>query len=223
MGSRTGSVCLLLGLAACSSGGDDDAVVGGAVSVTAATPGVVQGGDTAVPWTVTGTGFEAGATVTVNTAGVTVAAVTVVSPTQITFDLTAPNTVIAGTTSVTVTNPDMTSGASVVPTIPETVLLSTSIQPVLTTNCTGCHSGVAPSGGLDLSAGTTHGATVNVNSTQAPALAQVVPGDPDASYLVDKIEGTQTVGARMPLNAAPLTATEMALVRAWISAGALNN
>lgn len=51
---------------------------------------------------------------------------------------------------------------------------------------------------------------------------RVVPGDPDASLLVQKLEATQPCGDRMPPGAMP----DLGLsgeVRRWVSAGALND
>ena len=210
---------LLLALCSCSSSSSSTA----AFRVDTTTPAVIQGNDNAVAWTLTGAGFDPAATVTVPLAGVTVTSVTVVSPTQITFSLSADNTAPVGTTQVIVTNPDTTTAAMTVPTVPAVVTLATHVQPVLTASCVGCHSGGSPSAGLDLSSGTTFGATVSVASTQVPALFLVSPNNPDTSYLVDKIEGTQTVGAQMPFGGAPLSPTNMQLLRKWIEAGAPNN
>jgi len=59
------------------------------------------------------------------------------------------------------------------------------------------------------------------------ALLRVKAGDPDSSYLVHKIQGTQgTVGGsggRMPLGRSPLSQDNINTIRDWISAGALNN
>jgi hypothetical protein len=49
---------------------------------------------------------------------------------------------------------------------------------------------------------------------------RVKPGDPDNSYIVQKVEGTAAVGGRMPLNREPLTAEQIGLLRQWISEGA---
>ena len=50
---------------------------------------------------------------------------------------------------------------------------------------------------------------------------RVNPGNPDASYLVQKIEGTAAVGVRMPANGPPyLPQDRIDLVRRWIAAGA---
>ena len=50
---------------------------------------------------------------------------------------------------------------------------------------------------------------------------RVNPGNPDASYLVQKIQGTAAVGVRMPANGPPyLPQDRIDLVRRWIAAGA---
>jgi len=52
----------------------------------------------------------------------------------------------------------------------------------------------------------------------------VKPGDPSASYLVDKLLGVSLCsGARMPLQGAPLSDADMAKIEAWICQGAANN
>ena len=62
---------------------------------------------------------------------------------------------------------------------------------------------------------------VGIPSTEVPELDRVEPGDPDNSYVVQKIEGTQAVGAQMPLGGPPLPQEQMELVRQWITDGAL--
>ena len=49
---------------------------------------------------------------------------------------------------------------------------------------------------------------------------RVVPGQPNNSYLVHKLEGTATVGGFMPPTGM-LGAAEIAAVRQWITDGAL--
>ena len=74
------------------------------------------------------------------------------------------------------------------------------------------------------SAAATFAAIVGVPSTQQPSLQRVNPNNPDNSYLVRKIEGAAGItGQRMPAGGAPLDATLIANVRAWIAAGAQNN
>jgi hypothetical protein len=52
----------------------------------------------------------------------------------------------------------------------------------------------------------------------------VKPGDPSASYLVDKLLGVDLCsGARMPPQGTPLSDASMATIAAWICQGAANN
>jgi hypothetical protein len=81
--------------------------------------------------------------------------------------------------------------------------------------------------GQNLSAGQAWAAIVNVTSQESPALMRVRPFLPDSSYLVHKIQGTQGSvgggGGQMPLGGSPLAAEQIATIRAWITAGALDN
>ncbi len=61
---------------------------------------------------------------------------------------------------------------------------------------------------------------VNLPSAQIPELMLVLPGDPDSSYLMMKIEGTDgIVGGQMPSEVG-LSAEQTQLLRSWISNGA---
>ena len=62
--------------------------------------------------------------------------------------------------------------------------------------------------------------SVNVASAEVPALLRVNPGNPDQSYLVQKIQGNAAVGGRMPLGQAALPQDRIDLIRSWIAAGA---
>jgi hypothetical protein len=109
------------------------------------------------------------------------------------------------------------------------VSLSRDVQPILTANCalSGCHAGSNAVLGQNLSSGQAYASIVNVTSQEAAPLKRVLPFFPDSSYLVHKIQGTQgTVGGsggRMPLGGAPLSEAQIAIIRAWITAGAPNN
>jgi hypothetical protein len=52
-----------------------------------------------------------------------------------------------------------------------------------------------------------------------------VPGNPDASYLIQKLEGAPgIVGQRMPRTNGPfLTPGQISIIRRWIELGAQNN
>ncbi|MGD2134623.1 MAG: hypothetical protein PVF27_00610 [Gemmatimonadales bacterium] len=107
--------------------------------------------------------------------------------------------------------------------------LSGDVQPILTANCalSGCHAGSSPAQGMNLAEGQTHQNTVDVPSSEAAGVDRIEPGQPDESYLVHKIQGTQTSvggsGSRMPLGGNPLTQEQIDLIRAWIADGAGNN
>jgi hypothetical protein len=53
----------------------------------------------------------------------------------------------------------------------------------------------------------------------------VIPGDPDRSYIVRKLEGGPDItGLRMPRTSGPfLTEGQMAVLRRWIAQGAAND
>ena len=87
--------------------------------------------------------------------------------------------------------------------------------------CTTCHAGAAAPNGLRLEEGMSHAMLVNVPSLEVPALLRVEPGNPDDSYLVQKIEGTAAVGGRMPLGGQPLSQETIAAIRQWITDGAV--
>jgi hypothetical protein len=92
---------------------------------------------------------------------------------------------------------------------------------IFTPICSVCHSGANAPQGLRLDAGNSYALLVNVASAEVPGTLRVNPGNPNASYLVQKIEGTAAVGVRMPANGPPyLPQDRIDLVRRWIAAGA---
>jgi hypothetical protein len=92
--------------------------------------------------------------------------------------------------------------------------------------CSGCHSGPTSNnlpGGMNLSStADSFAALVGVASLQVQ-LNRVEPGDPDNSYLIDKLEGTQTVGSQMPQGGPFLEQETIDRIRQWITDGAENN
>lgn len=88
----------------------------------------------------------------------------------------------------------------------------------------GCHTGPAGMSlpqGMDLSSSDTSFANlVGVVSTQDPPLQRVAPGDANASYLVQKLEGTAAVGQTMPAGGSPLDPATIDVIRTWINNGA---
>ena len=93
--------------------------------------------------------------------------------------------------------------------------------------CTGCHTDVGrnPSAGLNLRTEVAHAALVNVPSRNKPGAIFVIPGDPENSYLIHKLEGRPgIVGQRMPRTAGPfLTEGQILIIRRWIALGARND
>lgn len=108
-----------------------------------------------------------------------------------------------------------------------TVTLTQLQSTIFTPTCSGCHTGGGSSlpASMDLSStAASFAALVGVASTEQPSVLRVSAGDPDASYLVRKIEGAAGItGGRMPLGGAPLDPALIANVRTWISEGAQNN
>jgi len=95
------------------------------------------------------------------------------------------------------------------------------------TACTTCHSstGRNPSGGLNLNHDVAYDQLVNAAVRGKPGAVRVIPGDPDNSYLIQKLEGaTSIAGRRMPQNGPPyLTDNQVLIVRRWIALGAPRN
>jgi hypothetical protein len=93
--------------------------------------------------------------------------------------------------------------------------------------CVQCHSdqGRPTVSNLVLLEGRSYQQLVGRPSTSKPGATLVIPGDPDNSYLVKKLEGaSDIVGLRMPRNNGPfLSEGQMLVIRRWITEGAANN
>jgi hypothetical protein len=75
-----------------------------------------------------------------------------------------------------------------------------------------------------LTSGSSFGSLVNQSSSQRSDLTLVTPGNPDASLMWLKVSSNSPpVGSRMPLLGAPLSSSELATIRDWITQGAMNN
>ncbi len=107
---------------------------------------------------------------------------------------------------------------------PDLVNFADQIQPILTVTCatSACHSMRGGKAGLVLEEGVAGGNLVNIASTEQPTLRRVLPGDPEQSYLVHKIEGRPGIsGVRMPKARPPLAQEQIDLIRLWITQGAV--
>ena len=93
--------------------------------------------------------------------------------------------------------------------------------------CITCHTdnGRTPAGGLVLLEGRSYQALVGQPSRFKAGAIFVVPGDPDASYLIHKLEGAADIaGSRMPRGTGPfVTSGQMQIIRRWIELGAKND
>jgi hypothetical protein len=94
--------------------------------------------------------------------------------------------------------------------------------------CIQCHtdSGRTPAGpGLVLLEGRSYQSLVGVASRGKAGAVLVIPGDPDNSYLIQKLEGASSIaGLRMPRNNGPfLTEGQLRIIRRWIELGARND
>jgi hypothetical protein len=98
------------------------------------------------------------------------------------------------------------------------------VQRIFTDDCTTCHSGAGPM--VSLAAPASWGNIVGM-PPPAPETCGgvlVVPGNPDASYLYQKLSSaTPCYGSQMPIGeftSNPLPDCVVAIVRAWIAEGA---
>jgi hypothetical protein len=103
---------------------------------------------------------------------------------------------------------------------------SADIVPILRTRCAVCHLTGEEAGNMSLVPDAAYESLVGVKSPTT-GLVRIVPGKPDESYLIMKLEGTHLAkggtGTRMPFGAEPLSADFIKLFRDWIAAGAPRN
>ena len=145
-------------------------------------------------------------------------------PTTSTTVTTLPST---STTTATVTSTTTTSTTTTEPAT--AVSFRGDVQPIFTARCAVafCHSGPFPTQGLNLGDGSSYAAIVGQPSTEVPAVKLVDPSSETNSYLLWKISkappGESILFSPMPLTGGPLTLTEMATIRTWVTDGALDN
>jgi len=107
------------------------------------------------------------------------------------------------------------------------VSFKNDVSPILSAGCTaaGCHVGTKPKEDLDLSVGKSFGELVNVASSECNGSRKlVVPGNPGASYLLQKLLGVNLcTGSQMPKAGQSLPQAQIDAISAWICSGAPNN
>ena len=104
--------------------------------------------------------------------------------------------------------------------VPLTASFQSIQDNVFTPICSICHAGGAAPEGLRLDAVNSYAMIVGVPSAEQSSILRIKPGDPDNSYLVQKIEGHAAVGAQMPFGGPPLPAATIAVIRQWVTDGA---
>lgn len=208
-------------------------IVAPTVSLTAPTDGATVGGN-AVALTATASDNVAVTSVQFF-AGTTSIGTANAAPFTFNWDTTAvaTGTVVALTAQAKDAFGNSTTSAAVSVTVdntappPATVTLTQLQANIFTPRCSSCHTG----GGAGLpasmnlsSAAATFASFVNVTSIGNASLKRVLPGDPNNSWVINKLEGTNLgTTSRMPLGGPFLDQATIDQVRAWISHGALNN
>jgi sugar lactone lactonase YvrE len=102
-----------------------------------------------------------------------------------------------------------------------TVSYSNQVLPLLDqVGCltASCHGGPFPSSNYDLR--TYEGFFGPGVEAKSLKVCDIVPGEPDSSFLVEKLNPTPRVGVQMPNSRTPLTSDQIDLIRTWILEGA---
>jgi hypothetical protein len=91
---------------------------------------------------------------------------------------------------------------------------------IFTPICAQCHTGAGAPHGLRFDAGVSYGLLVGVPSDEVPSVLRVSPGNPNASYIIQKLQGTAAVGERMPFGGPYLSQATIDVIKQWITNGA---
>mgnify|MGYP001328004903 CR=1 FL=1 len=130
----------------------------------------------------------------------------------------------AGTDSV----PTDTSSEDLVPDTEADAIschtFESSVQAIFSQSCVTCHSSGDDNNGVNLMAGEALNSLMTAVSVYDPTLIFVVPGDAEASYLIEKLNPNPSYGSVMPVNGPnsgiPLPIEKRQIVAEWINAGA---
>ena len=96
---------------------------------------------------------------------------------------------------------------------------------VIQGNCTSCHAGGNPSGGLNLSSESTAytNLTTGMSTENGCTESFVVANNTGSSLLYQKVTGNSIPGAcgeRMPAGGSPLSQQNITIIQDWIQGGA---
>ena len=94
-------------------------------------------------------------------------------------------------------------------------VIPSNVVEILKKNCAGCHTGQRPPAGLSLIASKI-AAAFNAPSAEKPALKLIDTANPEASYLLKKIQGASDItGSRMP-RGKHMAEADIEALKAWI-------
>lgn len=95
---------------------------------------------------------------------------------------------------------------------------------VFTPSCASanCHGGTDPAG-LNLQEANSYAMLVGIASSQQAGLQRVNPGNPDISYLVQKLENAPGITGGVMPPGAPLPQVDIDVIRQWITEGAVDD
>lgn len=117
--------------------------------------------------------------------------------------------------------PQCTTGAAIGD---ATVRYAQDLRPILTrVGClaSSCHGGDNPS--VNFSLATYESMFAPGSGAILSGLCPIVPGNPDASYIIEKLQPNPRTGRQMPDRRPPLSGEEFQLFVTWIREGAANN
>lgn len=138
-------------------------------------------------------------------------------------------------TPTPIATPEATVTATPIPTLSPTPTVTPTPAPaatlaeiqtaIFTPTCavSGCHTGATPRGNLNLSSiSESFSNLVNIPTDDATDFIRVVPGAPEDSYIIMKLEAASGIlGSRMPAGGAEaLPVSQINMIRSWISTGA---
>ncbi|MEM6885050.1 MAG: PSD1 and planctomycete cytochrome C domain-containing protein [Verrucomicrobiota bacterium] len=99
--------------------------------------------------------------------------------------------------------------------MPDIVGFNDHVRPILAQNCSACHGGVKKSGGISW---VFEEEAITTGTSGKPS---IVPGDADASYIIEKVTSTDPAVRMPPPEHGPaLTERQVALLEKWIEQGA---
>jgi WD40 repeat protein/mono/diheme cytochrome c family protein len=101
--------------------------------------------------------------------------------------------------------------------LPEKVSFVRDVRPLLQLHCVGCHQPAKPQGGFVMTS------RDEMLKKGESAQSGVVPGKPDASYLLDQVTSKNGKPALMPKGKPNLQPKEIALLTRWIAQGAVDD